>query len=266
MLSACSKGRAGATGPTPVGLHGPISTGPKGNRIYFGYGLNRAGVLQIVDREKLLNGPKEPTPENLLYPQVARLDLPAFMGAHTTLPVLAVDVPEFAKDEKGKKRDFVFIVNESLRNECTEESRQMAYVMDITDEKNPFPVSNFQVPEAPHNFCSRGGRFGAHASNKKQPPMYYRRIVFFSWFNAGGRAVDIRNPYNPKEIAYYIPPVTDKTDKLCVKTPEGERCKIAIQTNNVEADDRGYIYIVDRVNTGMHILELTGAAREVANF
>ena len=40
---------------------------------------------------------------------------------------------------------------------------------------------------------------------------------------------------------------------------------MAIQTNNVEVDDRGYIYIVDRANTGMHILELTGPARTVAN-
>ncbi len=45
-----------------------------------------------------------------------------------------------------------------------------------------------------------------------------------------------------------------------------ERCKVAIQTNNVEVDDRGYIYIVDRANTGMHILELTGEARSIANF
>ena len=45
-----------------------------------------------------------------------------------------------------------------------------------------------------------------------------------------------------------------------------DRCKTAIQTNNVEVDDRGYIYIVDRANTGLHILELTGAARKVANF
>ena len=41
---------------------------------------------------------------------------------------------------------------------------------------------------------------------------------------------------------------------------------MAIQTNNVEVDDRGYIYIVDRANTGMHILELTGEARKVAKF
>ena len=48
----------------------PISTGPKGNRVYFGYGTDKRGVVQIVDRDKLLNGPKEPTPENLLYPQI----------------------------------------------------------------------------------------------------------------------------------------------------------------------------------------------------
>ena len=41
---------------------------------------------------------------------------------------------------------------------------------------------------------------------------------------------------------------------------------MAIQTNNVDVDDRGYIYIVDRADTGMHILELTGSARDVANF
>ena len=60
----------GTTGAVPTDLHGMISTGPKGNRIYFGYGTNKGGVLQIVDREKLLNGPKEPTPENLRYPVV----------------------------------------------------------------------------------------------------------------------------------------------------------------------------------------------------
>jgi hypothetical protein len=32
----------------------------------------------------------------------------------------------------------------------------------------------------------------------------------------------------------------------------------------VETDDRGHIYIVDRANTGMHILELAGEARQVA--
>ena len=65
----------GSTGPVPTMLHGMISTGSKGNRVYFGYGTNGGGIVQIIDREKLLKGAPEPTPENLLYPRVGRMDL-----------------------------------------------------------------------------------------------------------------------------------------------------------------------------------------------
>jgi hypothetical protein len=255
----------GASGDLPADLHGPISTGPKGNRVYFGYGTNKGGVVQIVDRNKLLTGPKEPTNENLLYPQVARLDLAGFNGAHTTLPLGRLELAEFAKDAEGKTRDFLAIVNEQILNECLE-PRQMVFFADITTETRPMTVSNFNVPEAAGGFCGRGGRFGAHSSNENQPPMYAKRVLFVSWFNAGVRAIDIRDPYSPREIAYYIPAMTDRTDKRCIKTAAGPACKTAIQTNNVEVDDRGYIYIVDRANTGMHILELTGDARKIANW
>jgi hypothetical protein len=39
---------------------------------------------------------------------------------------------------------------------------------------------------------------------------------------------------------------------------------VAIQTNNVDLDDRGLIYLADRSDTGLHIVELTGAARSIA--
>ena len=77
----------GSTGAVPTELHGPISLGPEGNRVYFGYGTNKGGILQIVDRNKLLNGPKEPTAENLRYPEVARLAMSALNGAHTVFPM-----------------------------------------------------------------------------------------------------------------------------------------------------------------------------------
>jgi hypothetical protein len=162
-------------------------------------------------------------------------------------------------------RDFIVTVGETTANECLE-ARQLVRVVDATFEKNMIPVSSWTVPEASGNFCSRGGRFGTHSTNENMTPIYYGRVIFVAYFNAGIRALDVRDPFNLKEIAYYIPPVTAKTDKRCVGRGADERCKIAIQTNNVEVDDRGYIYIVDRANTGMHILELSGAARRVANF
>jgi len=255
----------GATGDVPVELHGPISTGPTGNRVYFGYGTNKDGMVQIVDRRKLIEGPPEPTAANLAYPEVGRLVLPPNVGAHTSFPLLKMDLAEFGHDAAGRTRDFVAVVDESIANEC-QEARQMLWIADITAEARPFGVASFTVPEASGNFCSRGGRFGTHSSNENFTPIYYKRILFVSHFNAGVRAVDIRDPYHPREIAYYIPAVTDKTEPRCVKVGGAERCKVAIQTNNVEVDDRGYIYIVDRANTGLHILELSGEARRVANF
>src|SRR5262249_40769249 len=253
----------GSTGPVPTELHGPISTGPSGNRVYFGYGTNKGGFLQIVDRDKLLNGPKEPTPDNLRYPEISRMPMSAFNGAHTTFPMPVMPIAEFANDKDGKNRDIVMIVDEAILNECAE-PRQMVWFADVTVENRPMMISSYTVPEASGSFCERGGRFGSHSSSESMAPIYYKKMAFIAFFNAGVRALDIRDPYHPKEVGYFIPPITDKTDKRCVTIDGKERCKVAIQTNNVETDERGYVYIVDRANTGLHILELTGDARAVA--
>ena len=129
-----------------------------------------------------------------------------------------------------------------------------------TDEVHPWPVSTFQVPEADEGFCARGGRFGPHGTQWSMNDPFYKNVQVFSWFNAGMRAVDVRDPFEPREIAYYIPATTATTDQRCVTIGGVERCKTAIQTNNVEVDDRGLVYLVDRANTGLHIVELTGSA------
>ena len=120
------------------------------------------------------------------------------------------------------------------------------------------------MPESEGDYCSRGGRFGAHSSNENMTPIYYRKLVFVSYFNAGVRAVDIRDPFDPKEAGRFIPATTKNTDPRCVTVDGQERCKTAIQTNNVEVDDRGYVYIVDRANTGMHVLKATGKVAAIA--
>jgi hypothetical protein len=186
------------------------------------------------------------------------------LGAHTAYPLLGMDLSEFAKQKSGKTGDFLLVPGETFGNECLE-TRQMLRIFDITDESKPLAVSTWTVPETSGNFCGRGGRFGTHSTNENLTSVFYKRLVFVAHFNAGVRALDIRNPYEPKEVGYYIPAVTDKTDKRRVGTGADQKCKIAIQTNNVDVDDRGYIYIADRANTGLHILQLTGPARQLAN-
>ena len=253
----------GSTGVAPEGVHGPIA---RGHRVYFAYGTGSKGVLQIVDRGKLLAGdpassaPFEPTAANLRYPQVGRLDMPPDWGGHTSFPILGLRVGEFARNTRGGTRDVVFLVSESLKNEC-QEVRQLAFVVDVTNESTPFPVATFQVPEQPGDFCARGGRFGPHSSNESFAPVHYGKLVFVAYFNAGVRAVDVRDPFRPREAGYFIPAVTANTDKRCLDVGGTPRCKVAIQTNNVEIDERGLIYLADRANTGLHIVEFTGELR-----
>lgn len=131
----------------------------------------------------------------------------------------------------------------------------MVFIVDITDETTPFPVSNYQVVESAGNFCRRGGRFGAHGVNWSYNPSFYKKVVVVSYFNAGVRAVDIRNPFQPQEVGFFIPAPTEQT-----ALSGGKK---AIQTNNVELDNRGYIYLADRANTGLHIVQLTGEAAQI---
>ncbi len=163
----------------------------------------------------------------------------------------------------GQTRDIVMIVDEQILNECTE-PRQFVWFADVTVETKPTIISTFQVPEKSGNFCDRGGRFGSHSSNESMAPIYFEKVAFIAYFNAGVRAVDVHDPYHPKEVGYFIPSITKNTDKRCIKVDGKDRCKVAIQSNNVETDDRGYVYLVDRANTGMHILELTAAGKKEA--
>jgi hypothetical protein len=262
----------GATGPVPGGS-GVHEVTRLGNRLYVAYGTSNNGVIQIVDRDRLIHGnpavgagasdPFAPTLGNLTFPEVGRLDLPSFWGAHTALPLLDVDIADYARNSEQRIRDFVVVVSEAVANQC-QEPRHAAWIVDITDEAHPFAVATFQVDEADGDFCQRGGRFGPHAPQWSMAPPLYPHLVAIAYFNAGARVVDLRNPFQPREAAWYIPAVTANTDRRCATIDGVESCKRAIQTNNVEVDDRGLIYLADRANTGVHIVELTGPAADIA--
>jgi hypothetical protein len=70
--------------------------------------------------------------------------------------------------------------------------------------------------------------------------MKHGTLVYCAWFAGGLRIVDIADPAAPQEVGWFI--------------PQPAAGKVAPQTNDVDVDDRGLVYIVDRY-TGFDILE-----------
>ena len=69
-------------------------------------------------------------------------------------------------------------------------------------------------------------------------------IIVGSFFNGGVRAFDLSDPFRPEEAAYYVP-----------APPPGSRAG-ADQINDVFVDERGVVYAVDRLISGLYVLEL----------
>jgi len=117
-------------------------------------------------------------------------------------------------------------------------------MLDITNETKPFPVSVWQVPVG--NFCNKGGRFGPHQSAETvngRINRFENKIAWLAYFNAGIRVLDLSNPYEMKELGYYIPKTNERSHPIAMGQPT------AIQINDVDIDARGLAYASDRVGT-----------------
>jgi hypothetical protein len=120
-------------------------------------------------------------------------------------------------------------------------------------------ISVFPVPAPPQgaafsSFCDKGGRFGPHNTNLEYhlPDVEKQGdLIYLTYFNAGLRIFDIREPRLPKEVGWFIPPApTKRIGPL--------PAKLTNQTEDVLVDTRGNIYITDK-QWGLFILRYTGA-------
>jgi len=110
------------------------------------------------------------------------------------------------------------------------------WVFDVGNLDRIQLISHFQVSELDTPWARKGGRFGAHQFQEH----IEGTLVYCTWFSGGLRIVDIRDPLSPEEVGWYIP-------EPCGGRPTP-------QTNDVEVDARGLVYLVDR-DCGFDILE-----------
>ena len=219
-------------------LHHPVIDMPN-KKAYYAYASG--GSVAVVDISDIHN------PMVTLNMKIQ----PPFQGPHTAMPFYGVQTPDFTPGY-GDIRDFIVVCNEAgdAGWKC-EQVRTMLFILDVTAWDNPIFVDTFRVLETEGNFCSRGGRFGPHQfAETKDGELYSLKdndnLLYVAYFNAGLRVLDLSDPYNMKEVGYYIPETSSMTKK---------RGKVVIQTNDVDIDYRGLAYISDRAGTGLHILQ-----------
>ena len=268
----------GVTNP-PGGVHQVYSAGTKINRVYFPYGVDKNGVFQIVDREKLLTGCKiasaspncatRPTQVDLLYPQISYIATNRDQGGHTAIPIFGVPLPEEQRDfvdGKPQRVNLLGVTSEDTTNDCHGQPWKNPWLVDMTDERAPWPIATLDVPPSPGDFCAKGSRFGSHELNRQIYAPYYGKIVIAAMFNAGLQVWDIRDPYNPRRVAYFIQAPNKNTHESCGTFGGNPHyCRKAVFSDLGEVDDRGYIYNLDRAGSGVTILQLTGAALQAVS-
>ncbi len=226
-----------APGERGLTLHHPVVDMANG-RAYLGYA--RGGQVLVVD----IADPAKPS--TILEFTIS----PTFnKGPHTVIPYLGVRCPNFAPGI-GDVRDLIVFVNEA--NNAKPESREvrtMVYMLDVTAPENPMTIDTWRVPD--HPFASAGGRFGPHQFAETRDGRLYSpaengHLLYVAWFNAGLRVLDIADPFSIREVGHFVPETTARTKPLFGKT--------AIQTNDVDIDHRGLLYLTDRAGTGLHVV------------
>jgi hypothetical protein len=106
----------------------------------------------------------------------------------------------------------------------------------------------FNVPEA--SWASRGGRFGAHASNENQPPMAANRIALF---------LVQRRVRRSTAIPHLCDRPLHSRPRIAPQLRQDQRRRAlqgAIQTNT-KVDDRGHLHRRP-CRHGLHILGSAG--------
>ena len=111
-----------------------------------------------------------------------------------------------------------------------------AWVYDISDERQPIPISTIRVPGLDVDGAPQPNMTGCHQPSER----FEGSVLPFAWFAQGLRLMDIADPFAPREVGHFLP-----------EAPEG--CA-RVSSNDVTMDGAGLIWLTDR-QRGVHAVE-----------
>ena len=215
---------------------GETPTWPKGRRYALhhplvagniAYGAWRDGGLTVIDIADPSN------PKLMVH---CHNEPPYGPGTHSPLPI--------------PSRGLLVLLDEPTFDNC-KEGRRHIWLYDVRDPKKPVPISKFPEPvEA--DYCAKGGAFGPHNFHEMRPGSFQSsRLIFATYYNAGVRAYDIADQFNPREVGYWVPPDPER-----MMDPRPNKARVPT-TMDCYVDPNGLMYLTDQ-NSGLYILQYEG--------
>lgn len=162
--------------PGRVALHHPVVADD------VAYCAWRDGGLVLLD----VSEPTRPTHLGTrnLYP-------PFGGSTHTALPL--------------KGRNLAAVAEEAMVDICVEQQKYI-WLVDVREKSNPVTLATLPLP-AEADYVAKGGTYGPHNLWENRPDGFTSATILFATFqSAGVRVYDTKNPFQPTELAYFVPP------------------------------------------------------------
>lgn len=160
-------------------------------------------------------------------------------ATHTALPL-----PE---------RDLLIVADEGIADNAADGIKR-TWVFDMQDPADPMSIATFPDP-AEVDYTLKGGHAGPHNLHENRPGSFQSdTLIFATYQNAGLRAFDIRDPFQPSEVGAWVPPAPAQ---MVDTRPDRPR---VIQSFDVFVDSELRAYMTD-YNAGLYILQFEGDER-----
>src|SRR5947207_3454999 len=188
------------------------------------YSAWRDGGLAVLDVG-------DPTNPKLLCHR--NWDPPFGGGTHSPLPL--------------PNRNLLVVADEANFANCSLGLRYI-WIFDVRVPSNPVSIATLPIPDEA-DYCAKGGNFGPHNLWENRPGgLQSSNLIFATLHNAGVRAYDIGNPFQPREVGHFVPPNPER-----MMDPRPNRPQV-IQSCDCFVDPQGVMYLTDS-NAGLNILQ-----------
>jgi hypothetical protein len=148
-------------------------------------------------------------------------------------------------------RDLLIVLDEAVLDKVADGYKPI-WVFDNKIKSAPVCISTLPMP-IDRDYIAVGGHFGPHNVHENRPGSFQSsELIFATYQNAGVRVYDIRNAYQPVEIAACVPPAPKK-----LMDPRPNR-PVVLHFADVFVDRNGIVYCTDWSGAGLHIMEYTG--------